>query len=192
MFTTADNLETWPSYLYEGSAHFWLSLEDQATLNGMNSFYNYFSSSTADIIGEDRIDLDLIISDVQMQFIEFDKIVPHIGDTFSHFFYGQQPVVLNVSGHLINTLPNRGKHEFMELYRGVFRLSRVAKTGIAPFLSFVGCNVQGAMINVHINDSGASQDTLAVKFQYLVFLIRFLSEENLTINSINYNAALVD
>ena len=168
----------WADAQYEGSAHFFLLSEDYTKLKQTPAYRLRMSPSTKEIISETRINIDLLMTAIVQPYAEYDQIIPYIGDVFSHYFYGANPMILNVSGYLVDTMNNIGKLEMMELYRWLFRISRVAKTGIAPYLTFTGVSAQGAMLNLDINESGSMQDMLEVRFRFLVFSMRLLSPLN--------------
>ena len=151
-----------------GSAHFYLPSEGYEWIIKLDDELHIFSAPTRAAITSDRINLDLIIDNTVFVYSEFDQVTPHVGDTFSHNFFGKKPVVLNVSATLMDSQLSMGKTVLMELYRWVFRASRVAKTGIVPCLVFRGCLVQGAMLGIDLREVGTQQDRITVGFSFIV------------------------
>lgn len=176
----------WSEDDFKGSAHFFLMSDDHDRLLELDDRHNYFSKSTRSIITSDRILVDLVINRVSFQDADFDQLEPHVGETFSHHFYGYSPVMLNVNARLVDTTHSIGKAEFMELYRWLFRARRVARTGIVPVLSFTGCTAQGTMLSLDISESSQLQDVLQVKFAFLVFAMKYQNPLN-SRGSINVN-----
>lgn len=159
----------WDSSEFPASAHFYFMSDDYEWLLEFDDELGIFSPATRAAITPDRVNVDLVIDNIAFSYAEYDQIEPHVGDTFSHHFYGKRPVVFSVSGTLVDMQHSFGKSVLMELYRWVFRISRVAKTGMAPCLIFNGCLVQGAMLGMNIRETGGMQDILQVQFQYFVF-----------------------
>lgn len=189
--------QTWATSQYEGSAHFFLMSDDYARFIKTPAYLLRMSPTTMGIITETRINVDLVVNTVVQRFAEYEQVVPYVGDSFSHYFYGASPIILNVSAYLVDTLHSMGKLELMELYRWLFRISRVAKTGIAPYFTYAGFSIHGAMLSMDVSETGALQDILEVRFQFLVFSTRFLSplNENAKDTAIDfsvYNDVMVD
>jgi len=188
---TVDNqvkgVVSWADTELEGRAHLFLLSEDLEKFESMDNDNDYLSPSTKKILNSNGIDLDLLITGANFQYGDFNQLDPHIGDTFSHHFYGKSPITMNISASLIDTAQSIGKTEFMELYTWLFRLRRVARTGISPYISFIGCTAQGAMLGLNVTESSSAQDILNLQFSFLVFNMRVHNSENDGVEEVEIN-----
>jgi len=177
------SIQPWDSPELSGSAHFYLPADGYEWILDLDEHMGIFSDFTREAIKPDRIHLDLVIDTATFAYAEFEQITPHVGDSFSHHFYGKQPVVMNVSGHLVDTRQSIGKAAFMELYRWVFRASRVARTNVVPCLYINGCLFQGAMLGVNTRETGGIQDIVQVQFPFFIFALYYEKLEGVNLAS---------
>lgn len=175
---------SWDTADFEGAAHLFFLGADYERLRSLDILSSYLMQN---VVLSDRIVLNLLITGVNFTYADFDSLDPHIGDTFSHHFFGKSPIQLNVKAQLIDTAEGFGKAEFTELYKKVFRISAVAKNKVAPILSCIGCMAKGAFLNAQITENSNNWETLSVNFEFLVFNMKYSNE--LEVN-IDYNHAM--
>jgi len=115
--------------------------------------------------------VNLLVTQVTVAQTEKHVITPQLGDKFSAHFFGKSPVVLQASATIINPYNDYHRAGMMAAYQHLFRLRQVALMGVAPNLSFVGCTVPGAMLNLQVTEQANSEGLLQVQFEWLVFSI---------------------
>ena len=131
---------------------------------------------------------DLIITRVQERFLEFDKIEPYIGEVFSHTFYGKSPVVHNLQGILLETKNNNAKHYLLSAYINIFKLSQVAKNGIAPVLYFNDTFTTGAFTSLNLTEDSQNSETIMMNADFLVLSSFYYSGESVgAVRSLDLN-----
>lgn len=111
---------------------------------------------------------DLVITRISDKFQEFDKVTPYMGDFFSYTAYGAAPVVLDISGILLDSANNNAKRTFFSWYKEVFRISKVARYKVAPILAFQDAYIKGAFVNLNFMESAQEQNGISVNFGFLV------------------------
>lgn len=124
---------------------------------------------------------DLIITRVQEKFLEFDKVESYIGEVFSHTFYGKSPVSHNIQGILLETKNNNAKHYLLSAYTNIFKLSQVAKNGIAPVLYFNDTFTTGAFLSLNLTEDSQNSEAVLFNTDFLVLNSFYYSGESVGI-----------
>lgn len=176
---------------FSGMAGFLLTTEDVAALK-YSSVPNELLSTT--LTSDGKVLCDLIVTDVTFAYTDHNRIHPYVGDFFSVHFFGKAPMVLNVQGTLLDTSHNFGKEVMQSWYQHVFRLSKVALTGVAPHLCFRGYMVQGALLGLTMTESVEIQGLVNFSFEFLVFNLKLNNPTNTSLGQtgveIEYNRVL--
>lgn len=133
--------------------------------------------SESNMLGE-AVNLDLMIQNVLCSFGDYNKMLAHLGDTFSIHYFGRSPMALNIQGFLVDSSSNYGKADLVKLYRDVLRVKAVARTGVAPVLIFPGMAVQGAISEMNIEENSETQTTISVSMKMLVIRVLAVAPEN--------------
>lgn len=183
-----NKFSSFESQSFHNKAHLFMLSGDVGKVN-----VTRLSGTTKSLVESGTISVDLLIDSITYDMAEFQKLEENIGDNFSHHFYGKSPIVLNVSGKLIDTTHNMGKLELTELYQDVFRLNRVAKLGVAPYLYFTGSMMHGAMLELNLSEDAETQDVITVSFLFLILdsVLTNANNPNCTIST-NYFAGNLD
>ena len=154
-----------------GTASFFYKSEDFEKLQSLASnYFVVFTSSLVQIIDPQGIFLfDLVISQITESHAEFQKTQPFIGELFSQTFYGSTPMVISVSGYLLETAANNAKQAFLRAYTEFLRIGSVARNKIAPVLQYNDIFLEGAMLDLNIGETGQNSELIKVDFSYMVF-----------------------
>lgn len=121
--------------------------------------------------------VDLLIQDISLNPTEHIQRDKHIGNTVSAFAFGKAPLVAAVSGVLADTPLTCGRSALTELYIGLLRLEAVARSGKLPTLMFLNSVIHGPLLSLRLEESAASEDTLQVSFDMLVFELRAMGAQ---------------
>ena len=131
---------------------------------------------------------DLILTRVHERFLEFEKIEPYIGEVFSHTFYGKSPVIHNLQGILVETKNNNAKHYLLSAYINIFKLSQVAKNGIAPVLYFNDTFTTGAFLSLNLTEDSQNSEAIIFNADFLVLSSFYYSGESVgAVRSLDLN-----
>jgi hypothetical protein len=145
------------------------TLYDMGTIDLPLSVYDHVSG---------YFNFDFIINRVQERFLEFDKVVPYVGETFSHTFYGKSPVYHDIQGILLETKDNNAKHNFLTAYINIFKLSQVAKNGVAPVLYFNDTFTTGAFTSLNFSEDSQNSEAISTQISFLVLDSFYYSGES--------------
>lgn len=113
------------------------------------------------------LDLDLIITHIDIPLDEKIQISPHIGDSFGFVPFGKSPLQVAISALLIDIPKNFGKQWLIDHYKNRLRLSAVARTGKIPVLVYATHMLQGPLISMRITEDAKSEDTITVNLGML-------------------------
>lgn len=158
-----------------GAAGIYLLSEDQEALDMVPGY-----SSESSMFSNGRANLNLILEEVNYAFVDSTQLDPHIGDEFSHYFFGQAPVALQASGKLLQTSSGYNKHVLTTLYERVLRLKRVVLLGISPYLEIKGMAAQGAMLSLNMQEQAATPDVISVSFEWYVCRLTITNQDNVS------------
>lgn len=124
----------------------------------------------------EELDLDLLITSVNIPLQEHHKSQAHIGNTFGVHFFGKAPLVANINATLIDTTDNFGKEYLIYAYTQKLSHNAVAKTGVMPALNVLGILLYGAVTDLQVDELSESPDTINVSFRMLVYKLVVASE----------------
>jgi hypothetical protein len=113
--------------------------------------------------------VNLVITDISHSSLEKVKIDPQMGDKFSVHYYGKSPVVLQITGVILNPYDDSHKAGMVSVYRYLLRLSKVVEMQIRPALTYLGNTVTGAMLNMNTSEQAMQEGIINISFDWLVF-----------------------
>jgi len=128
---------------------------------------------------------NLLFTAASFQLAEKSKLSPHFGDSFAIHYFGKSPVLLNVTGVLLNPYDDSHKAGLVSTYKYLFRLQAVAAAGTAPCISFLGYTSRGAMINLKLMESAEHTGVIQVSFDWMVFELHAMSADNKSVIAID-------
>ena len=158
---------------YEGVASLFITNDGYSRLNEA-VYAGAVNPNVKEVIlgGMQSIELDLIIEDLSFSIEEAYQVVGYLGDTFNIQYFGKDVPVMTASGKLSVLKGFNNKRNFVLLYSDVFRLSRVARFGIVPYLTFDApgeTTLSGAFLNLNLTRLAQVDDFINVSFQFLLF-----------------------
>lgn len=110
---------------------------------------------------------NFILRSVVEQRSEKAQIVETFGDHFV-FFYGQKPIVLQVSGVLFNTDDFNWKNEFLANYDRFLRGTRCVENKTRVFLGWDDVLAQGYLLNIGISMNDEMPNVVPFNFTFLL------------------------
>lgn len=173
---------SWDSADFQGAAHIFFLSSDYEKLKSLNLLSPHLSEK---VVLSDRIILNMLVTGTDFQYADFDTLEAHVGDTFSHHFFGKSPIQINIKAKLCDTAGGFGKAELLELYHKVLRITAVAKYKIPPIFNCIGGMAKGAFLNLQVTENSQNWETLNISFEFLVFNMKFTDKV-----SIDYNNAM--
>jgi len=170
---------------FSGAAHFFYDTEDYLAIKALKQ--EGYSAKVRPLIKETYLDIPMVLTSAQAQMADYHKLEPYIGDIYGIQYFGKSPVIFNFSANILNTIANsrtpdvkvNGYNDFKNLYTYYLRISKVAKHRRAPYLTFTGCTVRGAMLGLTRTMTTSTEDYVPVQFQFLALNIAYDSPENL-------------
>lgn len=144
------------------------------TLYAYGSYYSKDDFSGRAVLGVAGVPamVDLFIQDIALSPAEHIQLDKHMGNTFSIVAFGKAPLVATLSGVLVDTPITCGRAALTELYIGALRLEAVARSGLLPTLAFLNAVLHGPLVSLGLEESAASEDTLRVSMDMLVFTLQ--------------------
>lgn len=110
---------------------------------------------------------NFILQSVRETRTEKTQVVETFGDHFV-FFYGQKPIVLQVSGLLFNTENFNWKNEFLGNYSRFLRGTKCVENKTRVFLGWDDVLAQGYMVNVSVSYDKEMPNLVPVSFSLLL------------------------
>lgn len=163
-----------------GAARFTLCADDRATLAELQETRRVLPDDVyASAFSGDDVVLDLLVHNVTFALAEQHKLEQHLGDSFEMLYFGMQPTVLQLQGTLLDTPDNSAKRRLTSLYRNLFRIRKVARWGIAPYLVLPGASVCGCFLELGMTEVSESPEIVRVAAGFLVFSMEFSNPDNL-------------
>lgn len=170
---------SWDTSTLEGLAHFRYNSSDLATIKKLQETKKILDPQVMDaVISSDRVKLDLIISSIQFGYSDFQQLSPHLGETFTHRFFGRTPVVITITGNLLDSVASNGKYVLTHLYERLFRAVKAARYQVSPTLMFHGCAVTGPFLSMSLSEQSGMEDVIGVSIQMLALKIVMCSPLN--------------
>lgn len=125
---------------------------------------------------------DLLIGSVAFTLAEHIQIDPHLGSGFGVAAFGKAPLVATVGATLLDTSATSGRAALLDLYTGELRLEAAARTGRLPTLCFLNVALYGPFLSLTLEESSASEDTVQVGMELLVFKLQGFGTPPVTVD----------
>lgn len=147
--------------------------EPSDNLWAVDSVWSYDDFSGRARLYEDNtfknpLDIDLVITNIDIPIDEKTQVSPHVGDSFGEVHFGKAPMQASISAILVDTPKNFGKQWLIDAYKNKLRLSAVARTRKIPVLVYATHMLQGPFISLRITENSRSEDTITVNMRMLV------------------------
>jgi len=113
---------------------------------------------------------NFLIQNLQVQWVEKKQIVETFGEPYI-FFYGQHPVMLQVSGVLLNTEDFNWRSEFMENYNLYLRGTACVQNKTRVYLSWDTIVTEGYILECSTQEVSAERHWLS--FSFTMFLTNY-------------------
>lgn len=124
-----------------------------------------FNSSTKR--GQGRGTTNFILQSVQESRVEKHQILETFGDSYL-FFFGQHPIMLNVSAVLLNSQDFNWQAEFLENYNLYFRGTKLVELGARCYLFYDDNIIEGYMLNTTVVTDANNPMMAQMSFQFFV------------------------
>jgi hypothetical protein len=111
-----------------------------------------------------------LLTNVQEVFEEKNQIVELLQDNYIPYFYGSRPVILTLSGYLVNSVHDQWKYWFLFMYQKIIKPSKLADLSDQPALGlwYEDTDVEGYPLNLSISHSSDMDTMLPFQMQFLV------------------------
>ena len=110
---------------------------------------------------------DFLLTDVQVTYNEKVQVTELFGDANVAYYFGQSPVVYNVSGLLFDSLDNNWFVQFMETYAEIIRGSRLAANYQLIQLDLPNVTIIGSIMNLGYSQNAARDTDIPFSMQIL-------------------------
>ena len=139
-----------------------ISLEDRARLGGVDpSYLNLLlgkGTATVDNTGYgDKYDR-FLLTDCAVSYSEKTQIMTTFGDNEVIYFFGKNPVIMNLSGMLIDSLHNDWFTSFVDIYQTFLRGTKLSQNFEMIELVLPNMKVIGSIISLN-HQQNAGRDT---------------------------------
>lgn len=145
------------------------TLESYDDFSGRAALYDSSSS-------DKPFPVDIIVQEIDFALAEHIQMEPHIGNTFSFIPFGKDKMSATVSIILPDSGANKGKSDFMDVYRNYWRLEAVARRGVAPVLALPNAALSCACTSLHIQETGEVDDCINIAATLAIFKAVFSSQ----------------
>lgn len=110
------------------------------------------------VVNQDNGYIDFILQDLSYDIQEKSEIIHTFGANQTAYFYGEAPVMLNISGLLVDDLDNDHFSSFMSVYRKFLKGTAAAERYAYVEITTNNSNWGGAFLNLRVGQS-ADRDT---------------------------------
>ena len=164
---------------FEGAANIFLTSSEVERLNEVYTKFSVMEhSNLPSYFPDGEMKIDMVISNASYNYKDHNQLLPVIGDTFYHFFYGKSPMTLGLQGVVFDVKGPKAITDFKDIYKYLLRISMVAKTGIIPKIMFKNCIVSGAFLSLQTSHNSETYDHATFEAKVLVFKLDYENMEN--------------
>lgn len=163
------------------SLRFHVPNEEWATFhsNASQTQQQYQSNALWDVLNPDGLGyINFIAQNIDYGIVEKQQIVHTFGGKEAVYFYGHAPIVVNLSGIIVDDLDNDQFAQFLSLYKEFLRGSKAAQEYSYVEMSINNAQFTGAFLSIQIQQ-GADRDTdvrFTASFLAREFMIRSTDE----------------
>lgn len=176
-FYSETDLRSLDTHDFSGIAHILLTTSGMEKLTENNGkFSSQAHLDLASYFPNNRLDVSLVVENINFAVSENHMTVPGIGDIMFTYFHGRAPVMIQLDGIIDDLNGTYGKLEFVEVYKHVLRSSMVARTGIVPHILFRKATVSGPFHNLALSEVSTTQGVVRFTTQVYAFSINLFSD----------------
>jgi hypothetical protein len=111
--------------------------------------------------------VNFFLTDISLSFNEKAQITQTFGDNEVVYYFGRQPMVMNLSGMLFDSLENDWFSKFMTMYAGVLRGTQLAKTFSLIKITFPNMVVTGSISSFSFNQNSQRDTDIPFQMQFI-------------------------
>lgn len=137
-----------------------------------------FSGRARIIAHYKELDIDLVLTSMDLTLADHLQVEAHQGDTYSTLVFGKSPAQATCTGVLPETPDNYGRVNMANAYKNILRLYAVSRSGEVPVLRVKGIDIYGPWTTLTMTDRSDSEDTVDVTFTIAVTKIQAVGDTN--------------
>jgi len=170
-------------------------LNTNNALEGTNNTYNRYMASDinpADGAYEQLVGAHggtgydrFLLTDVQVAYSEKVQIMTTFGDNEVVYYFGKNPVVMNLSGLLVDSLENNWLTDFIQLYQTFMRGTQLAKNFEMLELVLPNMKVVGSILSLNHQQNSARDTDIPFSMQFYAKEIVMLPQPKLSYGPTN-------
>ena len=111
--------------------------------------------------------VNFFVTDLQSSFNEKTQVMTTFGDNEVVYYFGKQPIMLNISGLLFDSLENNWFAKFLTLYAGILRGTQLAKNFSLVELTFPNMVVTGSISGLSVNQNSNRDTDIPFNMQFI-------------------------
>jgi hypothetical protein len=111
--------------------------------------------------------VNFFVTDLQMSMSEKTQITQTFGDNEVVYYFGRQPIMMNISGLLFDSLENDWFSRFLTLYAGVLRGTQLAKSFSLVQIDFPNMIVKGTVAGISTSQNSARDTDITFQLQFI-------------------------
>jgi hypothetical protein len=111
--------------------------------------------------------VNFFLTNIQTSFNEKVQVTQTFGDNEVVYYFGRQPILMNISGLLFDSLENDWFSKFLTLYAGVLRGTQLAKSFSLVEITFPNMVVRGTISSLSINQDAQRDTDIPFGMQFL-------------------------
>lgn len=119
----------------------------------------------------------MLITDVSYQFVEKTQINETFGDSITVYAFGSAPVVLNISGVVVDDLDNNWFVKLIHVYKDFIRATALAKHFEIARLDMPDASYIGSVLSLSLSKNSANDALVPFSMQFLVRNYQFNSTQ---------------
>jgi hypothetical protein len=111
--------------------------------------------------------VNFFVTDMQVDYNEKTQIMTTFGDGEVVYYFGRQPVIMNIRGLLFDSIENDWFAKFLTLYAGVLRGTQLAKSFSLIRLTFPSMVVTGSISNLSVQHNSHRDTDILFSMQFV-------------------------
>ena len=119
----------------------------------------------------------MLITDISYQFMERTQINETFGDSITVYAFGSAPVVLNISGVVVDDLDNNWFVKLIHVYKDFIRATALAKHFEIARLDMPDASYIGSVLSLNVSKNSANDALVPFSMQFLVRNYQFNSTQ---------------
>jgi hypothetical protein len=111
--------------------------------------------------------VNFFVTDINLGLNEKTQITQTFGDNEVVYYFGRQPLMMNISGLLFDSLENDWFYKFLSLYAGVLRGTQLAKTFSLVELTLPNMIVTGTIAGLNVAQNSQRDTDIPFQMQFI-------------------------